>query len=294
LHDIAPDGRVLFTVDSERLAMEWVGKEQQQVQDLSWYDWTETKDISRDGQWVLFEEGGEPAGAHYSVGIRKTDGSPPIRLGEGSVGGLSPNGKWAASIFTGTPEHLTLYPVGAGQAREVPLSGLNHLRNGGARFLPNGNQLAVIGNEPGKLVRTYIVNLDDNSLRPVTPEGNTAIIASPDGKYLAGANAENDVTVFSLSGGPGRPVPAMDASYVPAQWSSDSRALYVYRPGEVPLQIFRVDVATGKKNLLRRLVPADRAGVVSITPVVTTLDASEFAYSYYQTLSVLYAVSGLH
>jgi eukaryotic-like serine/threonine-protein kinase len=294
LHDIAPDGRVLFTVDSERLAMEWVGKEQEQVQDLSWYDWTETKDISRDGQWVLFEESGEPAGAHYSVGIRKTDGSPPIRLGEGSVGGLSPNGKWAASIFTGTPEHLTLYPVGAGQAREVPLRGLNHLRNGGARFLPNGNQLAVIGNEPGKLVRTYIVNLDDNSLRPVTPEGSTAIIASPDGKYLAGANAENEVTVFPLSGGPGRPVPAMDASYVPAQWSSDSRALYVYRPGEVPLQIFRVDMATGKKNLLRQLVPADRAGVVSIAPVVTTLDGSEFAYSYYQTLSVLYTVSGLH
>jgi tRNA A-37 threonylcarbamoyl transferase component Bud32/Tol biopolymer transport system component len=293
LHDIAPDGRVLFTVDSERLAMGWVGKEEQQVQDLSWYDWTETKDISRDGQWVLFEESGEPAGAHYSVGIRKTDGSPPIRLGEGSVGGLSPNGKWAASIFTGAPEHLTLYPVGAGQPREVPLPGLNHLRNGGARFLPDGNRLAVIGNEPGKLVRTYIINLDDNTLRPVTPEGTSAIIASPDGKYLAGANAKNDVVVFLLSGGPARPVPGMDASYVPAQWSADSRALYVYRPGEVPLQIFRVDIATGKKDLLRELVPADRAGVVSIAPVVTTLDASEFAYSYYQTLSVLYVVSAL-
>jgi serine/threonine protein kinase/Tol biopolymer transport system component len=293
LHDIAADGRVLFSVDNERLAMAWVGKQKQQVQDLSWYDWTETKDISKDGQWVLFEESGAPAGTHYSVGIRKIDGSPPIRLGEGSVGGLSPNGKWAASIFTGTPEHLTLYSVGAGQAREVPLPGLMHLRNGAARFLPDGNRLAVTGNEPGKMFRTYIANIYDGTLRAVTPEGTSAIIASPDGKYLAGANAKNDVVVFPVNGGEARPIPGLDAAYVPAQWSSDSKALYVYRPGEVPLQIFRVDIVTGKKEVLRELVPADRAGVISIAPVAMTQQASGFAYSYYQTLSVLYAVSGL-
>jgi hypothetical protein len=34
--------------------------------------------------------------------------------------------------------------------------------------------------------------------------------------------------------------------------------------------------------------------VVSIGPVITDVNASEFAYSYYQTLSVLYVISGLN
>ena len=59
------------------------------------------------------------------------------------------------------------------------------------------------------------------------------------------------------------------------------------------MKVERLDVATGKMTLVRELVPADRAGVVSIAPVVTNTNASEFAYSYYQTVSVLYEISGL-
>jgi hypothetical protein len=33
--------------------------------------------------------------------------------------------------------------------------------------------------------------------------------------------------------------------------------------------------------------------VVSIAPVITNVDASEFAYTYYQAFSVLYVVSGV-
>ena len=62
LQDIGTDGRVLLTVDQERIAMEWTGKDDKTVRDLSWYDWSIARDISRDGQWVLFEESGEPVG----------------------------------------------------------------------------------------------------------------------------------------------------------------------------------------------------------------------------------------
>jgi hypothetical protein len=47
-------------------------------------------------------------------------------------------------------------------------------------------------------------------------------------------------------------------------------------------------------KLVRELVPADLGGVVSIGPVITNVNASEFAYSYYQTLSVLYIISGVN
>ena len=91
-----------------------------------------------------------------------------------------------------------------------------------------------------------------------------------------------------------RPVPNVESGYELAQWSADSKALYVYRSGDVPLKIQRLDVATGKMKLARELFPADLGGVVSIGPVITNLDASEFAYSYFQTLSVLYIISGVN
>lgn len=85
----------------------------------------------------------------------------------------------------------------------------------------------------------------------------------------------------------------MDNGYSVCQWSGDSKAIYVYRVGDVPLRVYRSEVPSGKVTAVRDLIPADPAGVVSISPVVTNHDGTAFAYSYYQTLSVLYVISGL-
>ena len=293
MQDIAADGRVLVTLDNERLAMEWTGRDRKESQDLSWYDWSVAKDISPDGQWVLFEEDGEPSSSNEVIAIRKVDGSPPIRLGDGAVDSLSPDGKWAVSISKGPPPQLTLLPVGPGQARQIALPGLERLQSG-THFLPDGKRIVVNGNAPGHVGRTYLVDVSEGKPEPVTPEGVYATLPSPDGKYLAGLDsADHTQKVFPLDGGSPRPVPGIDSSYALAQWSADGKALYFYRPGEVPLTVERVEITTGKMTRARELIPADRAGVVSIAPVVSNVDASEFAYSYYQTLSVLYVISGL-
>jgi Tol biopolymer transport system component len=292
MQDIAPDGRILATIDMERLAMEWSGKEKQ-VRDLSWFDWSIAKDISSDGQSVLFEEGAEPAGLNNAVAIRKVDGSPPIRLGNGTADTLSPDGKWAISFLQSGPARLKLLSVGPGQSREIALPELERLQNG-SHFLPDGKRIVVNGNEPGHPSRTYVVDVAGGKPVPVTPEGVYATLPSPDGKFLAGETADRKLDLFPLDGGPVRHIPDLEPGYVLAHWSADSQALYVYRSGEMPLKIQRLDIATGKTKPVRELVPADRGGVVSIAPVVTNMDASEFAYTYYQTLSVLYVVSGLN
>jgi len=60
------------------------------------------------------------------------------------------------------------------------------------------------------------------------------------------------------------------------------------------LKIERLDITTGRVKTVRELVPADIGGVVSIGPVITNVNASAFAYSYYQTLSALYVILGLN
>jgi hypothetical protein len=240
----------------------------------------------------LFEDSSEAAGAHYSVAIRKVDGTPPVQLGEGSAGGLSPDGKWAISIVTGTPGQIKLLPIGPGQPRTIAVPGLEQIHNGSAHFLTDGRHITVNANEPGHGVRCYLVDLEGGKPRPMTPEGTTGGLVSPDGQSILASNS-GEVTVYSTSGQASRRIPNLESGFVPLQWSEDNSSVYGYRRGQVPTKVYKVNLVSGAKTMFQELHPDTSAGLVSIAPVVVTRDGSRFAYSYYQVFSVLYLVSGL-
>lgn len=291
LQDIASDGRVLVTVDDERLAMDFVSHGSHEVKDLSWFNWTIAKDVSRDGLWVYFEESGEPAGPNYAVGIRKADGSLPIRLGDGAGGGLSPDGKWALAVIPSAPPQLVMYPIGPGQPVEVHLPGIDRIVN--PRFLADGKHIFFSGAQTGRPRRTFVVETSGEGLRPVTPEGQSANVPSPDGKYVVSRLSDTSLELLPLDGGEPRPVSGVQPLEVVAQWSEDGRGIYVYSRAEVPLHVFRLDIATGKRQLVQTLAPVDRDGVVSVAPIAMNPGLTAFAYSYDQILSTMYQISGL-
>ena len=51
--------------------------------DLSWLDWTQPVALTEDGTTLLMTEEGEGGGPGYGVYLRKLDGSPAVRLGDG-------------------------------------------------------------------------------------------------------------------------------------------------------------------------------------------------------------------
>lgn len=291
LEDVASDGRALISLDSERLALDSLARQGKPI-NLSWHDWNIAKDISRDGQSVLFEDSSEAAGAHYSVAIRKIDGTPPVKLGEGSAGGLSPDGKWAISIVTGSPGQINLLPVGAGQPRKLAVPGLEQIYNGSAHFLADGKHITVNANEPGHGVRCYVVDLEGGKPKPMTPEGVTSGLVSPDGQSIL-ASVGGQVTLFSASDPASHPIPNLETGFIPVQWAQDGVSVYGYNPGQIPTKVYKVNLRTGEKSSVQELQPDTSAGVVSINPVIVNRDGSRFAYSYYQVFSVLYLVSGL-
>ena len=292
LEDIAPDGRVLVSLDAERIAMASTTRNGKPT-DLSWRDWNIAKDISRDDQSILFEDSSEAAGNHYSMAIRKIDGTLPVRLGTGSPGGLSPDGKWAISILSGNPTKVTLVPIGAGQPRTITTPGLDKVYTGFAHFLADGKRITINASEPGHSARCYIVDLNGGKPVPVTPEGITSTLVSPDGKYVLRANGDAGMQVYPIPEGEPRPIPNLESGFIPVQWSEDNSAVYGYRPGQIPLKVYKIDLASGQKTLIQELQPVSTTGVVSIAPVVVSRDGSRFAYSYYQVFSVLYVISGL-
>jgi hypothetical protein len=286
---MAPDGRVLVSRDTERTAMATAAREGKAVE-ISWHDWDLAKDISPDGQSVLFEDASEAAPPNYLVDIRRIDGSPPVQLGEGSAGGLSPDGKWAIAIIVGSPGRITLYPIGPGTPRTVPVSGLERIHNGSSHFLADGKRITINGNEPGRGVRCYLLNLDGGKPTPITPEGITGGLVSPDGQFIL---ANKPFNVYPIAGGAPHSIPNLQPNFIPLQWAEDKFSVYGYLGGQIPATVYKVNIVSGKQTKIRELEPDTTTGLVSIAPVVVTRDGSRFAFSYYQVISGLYVISGL-
>jgi hypothetical protein len=76
-------------------------------------------------------------------------------------------------------------------------------------------------------------------------------------------------------------------------WTHDGRSLFVRRRGEVPLRVWKLDLATGRKEPWKELMPRDPAGVSTIAPVLITPDEKYYVYSYTRSLGELFVVDGL-
>lgn len=67
----------------------------------------------------------------------------------------------------------------------------------------------------------------------------------------------------------------------------------MFRRGEVPSQVIKLNIVTGERQIAKTLRPTDVAGVNSITEFAITPDGRAYFYSYSRLLSQLYLVTGL-
>jgi len=262
--------------------------------DLSWLDGTVPVDISTDGTTLLFYEAIEGGGGTGTVYVRKTDGSPPVRLGEGYALALSPD-KRSALATPMSFSQLNLLPTGAGQARRLERGPIESYQS--ARFFPDGRRILFAGNEKGRRARLYVQDLAGGDPRPVTAEGAGAgfngIVVSPDGRFATGPAPGSGFARYPLEGGSPLPIEGLAEGEFPVQWSADGRSLFVYRIGDVPARIFRLDLSTGRREFWKELIPPDLAGANVIPAVQITPDGRACTYYYGQILSELYLVQGL-
>jgi hypothetical protein len=296
LHDIAKSGRVLLTRESPRVGILGAMQGDTRERDLSFLDYSFAADMAQDGRVLLFDEEGEAGGANYTVFVRKSDRSPVVRLGEGNALSLSPDLKWALSMMPVADSPFILLPTGTGERRQVA-TGSVHAEQA-ATWLPDSRSFLFAGSEPGHALRLYKMGIDGGAARPVGPEAISAALpgfaVSPDGRTVAAVDGARKLIVFPLEGGsPVREIPGGVDGEFPLRFSPDGRALYLWKKGDVPARVSRVDVETGKREVWKDLLPADPAGVERISNVLLTPDAKGYAYCYARLLSDLFVVEGL-
>ena len=137
--------------------------------------------------------------------------------------------------------------------------------------------------------RVYVQSIDEGAPRPVGPDGFTLALATggPDGRFVVRDTAGRHF-LLSVDSGSVQTLPALDGT--PLQWSSDRNILLVRR-GQVPAEIHRVDIATGRAERWETLLPSDPDGVERILPIVITADGRSYCYSYRRTITNLYVTA---
>jgi WD40 repeat protein/predicted Ser/Thr protein kinase len=292
LHDVSREGTALVSTGTFGWKMVGSGPDGRE-RDLSWLDWSQVADVSADGRSLLFTVWGESAKpAVAAVYLRRTDGSPAVRLGDGSALALSPDGKGALCARGSALEQLVLMPTGPGQPKTVPL-GRILVENWRAVWYPDGKRILFAGHEPGRPARCYVSDLGRELPRPITPEGVVGNVISPDGRSLIAQGPAGVFSVYSLEGGKPVPVPALKTEDSPIQWSEDGKTVYVRGSSRLPARIYRVDLANGRRELWRELAPVDSEGVFRVADVAITRDGRTCVYDYRRVLFDLYTVDGL-
>jgi hypothetical protein len=289
--DAAPDGRVLITRDDNRKTLMGVPPGADSEQDLSWFDGTGLGRLSSDHRFIVF-------GDRFGIYTRPLTGRGATNMGfEGAwVDDLSPDGQMI--LATGASgDQLMLVPTGAGEHKVLPTYDIKSFS--GARWFPDNRRILVNGKadqgEKGA-VRSYVLDLAGGKPWALTPAGSWGLSVSPDGSWVAGV-APKGVNLWRVTGPPEQPgqaVPGSEPGDRPIGWTIDGKSLWIFRRGELPAHVYRLEIATGRRQLWKTIAPVDLSGVYSILDVEITPDGRSYFYSYSRVLSELYVVRGLH
>lgn len=289
LYDINKSGEVLLAHYARRRETFAKAPGSEKYREISVFDYSVPAAIAQDGRHAVLVEQGEGGGPHYSVFLCSTDGSPPVRLGEGVASDISPDGKWVVGGTITVPSPLILFPTGAGEAKTFSNNGMDHQ---GAQFFRDGKRLFLLAREKGKGFRNWIMNVDGTSLRPVTAENETGTLCQDE----TCVNLVRDGVLFAKNIDSGSETRIRDIEAFKGltfvSWSDEKGKAYFTSRENLVLAIWKVDVEKATKVPLYRIDIAASAGAVPVPFLTITHDGKYFVYSADRRNSDLYLLKG--
>lgn len=242
--------------------------------------------MTADGRLLLFNDESQSAGAGYAVRIRRTDTAEVVRLGDGDAVALSPDATRVLADIITDPRHAVIYPVGAGEPQHLSLGPLESAR--GRAWFPDGRSVVVCGNERGRPYRCYQQDLAGGLPMPLAPENFDVLAVSPDGRTFALQRSDNTKHVLASGESEPRPLPGLTERDNILAWSRDGRSLFVQERPFTSARLVRVDVATGRRTLVRDTTLPDRTGLLRISIPSVALDGESYTYVYWRRIARLF------
>jgi hypothetical protein len=324
--DVSASGRVLMA--SQRVRRGVFVQKEGATREISILEGTQASGLSADGRTLLLLEspaldGGTALDQAY---VYRLDEAVPVKLARGNPMTLTPDGGTLqlsidflgpkdldggataafqqAGLVPGAVQdakgdpigYFFFMPTGAGRSRVVTLP--KRFQGAGTAY-PRGQDLIFQGQEKDQMA-WYFWTPGKGEPRAFTPEGMGAMVAgltplSPDGaRFIATGNAKDWFTVPVHAGGSPTPIKGLRKGERIIGWTADGRGIHVRSElAALPVEISRLDLATGARTLVRSFTPPDPAGHLQIRSVFMTPDARTIAYTYDRKLSELFEVEGL-
>jgi hypothetical protein len=264
--------------------------------DLGWLDVSVAADLSADGQLLLLAEIGAGGGPTRATYIRRMDGSPAIRLGDGEPAAVAPDGRWVIAIRGAAPERLVLLPTGAGEARELESGAIvDYYR---VKWLPDSRHIVFGAIEPSQVRKAYMQDTQGGGPAVIEFHGGPGgAVFLNDGQRYVSRDVGGQFGIFTLAGQGSTPLTGVSAPEFVIQVGADGHSLFVLRAEETALAVERHDLLTGHRTPWKTITIKDGAGVMhagpEFAPFLVTPDGQAYAYNYLQVLSNLYLVDGL-
>ncbi len=298
LHDVSRDGRILLTREIWRDEVQFRGPGDASERPLSWLDYATVVDLSSDGTLVSLEDWGEAAGYSGLGFVRKTDGSAAVKLGKWAVPVLSPDAKRILALDGGATGNvrLAVSPTGAGETTRLDTPGMTEIFPAG--WASDATQVYFVGDD-GHGWRIYFYDLASHQMHTVTPQISVKYshgevhTLSADGKYIFARDLSGNGQLYPVGGGAPQPVRGWMPDDIWVTWSADGKSAYVYHDNKTTALVYRIDLATGKRQTVNSVSVSDPAGVTAIVNMRITPDGKAYAYSYNRELSDLYLVEGV-
>jgi hypothetical protein len=162
-----------------------------------------------------------------------------------------------------------------------------------AGWHPDG-RLVLMLVRPGAKPVVYALSPQGRDPVALLPEGMTVSgnnLISPDGSRILAIDADERLSVCTFAAPACRPVPGVREGEDVAGWSADGKSVFTYRKLDTPVQVDRLDVASGARSPWKTLHPAYPA-LSGIGTVFASPDGA-LAYGYSRTRSELYVIKGL-
>ena len=292
IQDALPNGRALVSSEDSRASMEIVEHGQTEGRDLSWLDNVYNPRLSRDGSVISFTDQSSRGGSEYSVYVRKTDGSPAVKIGGGEFASdISPDGKWVLLFRVDDPQQrIQIVPVGPGQPTVLHWDGFTP---GWGAWFPDGQRILFGGEQKGQGFGTYVTDRNGAAPKLITKDDFRWPLASPDGRSIVIIHNGKPELLTTGESAP-KEIPGVTADDFVIAWSDDPKIVYVTRTDGTTRQIEKLNLDTGRRELWQVWKPKDPTGLAPPTvPPAITPDGGEMVFLQRKQLSTLYRSDNL-
>jgi eukaryotic-like serine/threonine-protein kinase len=98
-------------------------------------------------------------------------------------------------------------------------------------------------------------------------------------------DGERKFWLYPIDGGQPRALSGIEPGEETIRWSADGKDLFVANYDVIPAKVYRIEVSTGRRQLLYNLAPSDATGLWNVSPIILTPDGKSYVYSDYKILS---------